>query len=580
MNKVLEAVNAGKEQMSVAEVFLEALMDRGIEYVFANAGTDFAPVIEALVAANHAGKKVPNFVTVPHENVAIAMAQGYFRVSGKPAAVMVHVSVGTANTICGVMNANRDNIPVLIMAGRTPLTESGDIGSRNNSIHWGQENFDQGGMLREFVKWDYELRTGQPVEEIVARALDIAMSEPCGPVYLTLPREVLGGVANKERKLARARPLGNAPMIPPPEVIEQAAQMIAKAEYPLIIAGKVGARVGATEALDSISKKFGLPVVQIAAPSMLSDHPMNLGFKVDPFLAKADLVIVVESAVPWLPRLTKPNKIAKFIHLSPDPQFMNYPSRSFEMDIAVAGDPVRCLNMIEAALELSSDTNAEQIKLRAAKITKIHDEQTEKRKVALENSAGQTPISPPFVAAILNKIKADDSIVLSELGINVSHVEHKVPLSYISGGQAGGLGYGLGMALGAKLAAPERDVILFVGDGSYMFGNPTPAHFTAIAENLPTLTVVMNNSQWFAVRRATNVMYPNGKAIKANTMPLTDLNPSPNFAKTMEACGGYGEEITDPDKLEDAMRRGLAMVRAGTPVLINVRTKAGGRDDA
>ena len=122
---------------------------------------------------------------------------------------MVHVTVGTANAICGLMNAARDNVPLLLAAGRTPLTETGHIASRNRSIHWGQEAFDQGGMVREFVKWDYELRDGQPVDAVVDRALDIAMSEPRGPVYLTLPREVLarpgGRDAPRHRAAARRR---------------------------------------------------------------------------------------------------------------------------------------------------------------------------------------------------------------------------------------------------------------------------------------------------------------------------------------------------------------------------------------
>src|SRR3954468_13509024 len=180
-----------------AEAYIARLGERGIEYVFANAGTDFAPIVEAL---SHTGSaKVPRFMVVPHENVAMAMAHGYYRIAGKPAAVMVHVTVGTANALCGLMNASRDNVPVLLAAGRTPLTEGGSIASRNRSIHWGQEAFDQGGMLREYVKWDYELRAGQPVEAVVDRALDIAMTEPRGPVYLTLPREVLTAPAVNSR---------------------------------------------------------------------------------------------------------------------------------------------------------------------------------------------------------------------------------------------------------------------------------------------------------------------------------------------------------------------------------------------
>ena len=176
------------------------LAERGIEYVFANAGTDFAPVIESLAMNANGRRKFPSVIIVPHENVAMAMAHGYYKIAGKPAAVMVHVTVGTGNTVNGLMNAARDNIPILLAAGRTPITETGHIASRNRPIHWGQESFDQGGMVREFTKWDYELRAGQPVAAIVDRALDIAMSEPRGPVYLTLPREVLSDAATAPRR--------------------------------------------------------------------------------------------------------------------------------------------------------------------------------------------------------------------------------------------------------------------------------------------------------------------------------------------------------------------------------------------
>src|SRR3981081_4905112 len=217
-----------------AEAYIRRLAERGIDYVFANAGTDFAPIIEAISRNAGGDRKIPKFITVPHENVAMAMAHGYYRACGKTAAVMVHVTVGTGNTINGLMNATRDNIPLLLAAGRTPLTETGHIGPRNRSIHWGQESFDQGGMVREFVKWDYELRDGQPVEPLVDRALDIAMSEPRGPVYLTLPREVLTDRSVAQRR-ATVRPLGSLAPEPAWAAVEEAAGIIAKAEFPLIV---------------------------------------------------------------------------------------------------------------------------------------------------------------------------------------------------------------------------------------------------------------------------------------------------------------------------------------------------------
>ena len=194
----------------------------------------------------------------------MAMAHGYYRTCGKPAAVMVHVTVGTANAMNGLINAARDNIPLLLAAGRTPLTETGHISSRNRSIHWGQESFDQGGMVREYVKWDYELRGGQPVDAVVDRALDIAMTEPRGPVYLTLPREVLTDSAVAPRR-DTVRPLGSLAPEPAWAAIEEAANLIAKAEFPLIVTSSIGRDPAAIDALAALAEEFALPVVQSEA---------------------------------------------------------------------------------------------------------------------------------------------------------------------------------------------------------------------------------------------------------------------------------------------------------------------------
>jgi acetolactate synthase-1/2/3 large subunit len=323
-----------------ADAYIARLGERGIEYVFANAGTDFAPIVESL--ARNAGKdtKSPRFLVVPHENVAMAMAHGYYRTCGKPAAVMVHVTVGTANAICGLMNAARDNVPLLLAAGRTPITETGNIASRNRSIHWGQEAFDQGGLVREFVKWDYELRAGQPVDAVVDRALDIAMSEPRGPVYLTLPREVLAAPATHARR-ATVRPLGVPTPEPPHAAVEEVAQIIAGAEFPLIITSSIGRDPAAVGELAKLADEFALPVVQNEARdfNLPSDHAMNLGFDAKPWLAKADVIIVLESVVPWIPAAGGPRPDARIINISSDPLAVRYPFKEIEADLLIAGDP-------------------------------------------------------------------------------------------------------------------------------------------------------------------------------------------------------------------------------------------------
>src|SRR5690349_6676397 len=205
---------------SVAEAYLALLAERGVEYLFANAGTDFAPIVEAYAKAAHSGQPAPKPLLATHENLAMSMAHGYAAVSGKVPAVMVHVSVGTANALCGVFNAARENVPILFTAGRSPLTEQGLAGARDTYIHWAQEMFDQAGMLREMVKWDYELRNGVQLETVVDRALSLATTPPEGPVYLSLPREVLAEPLPGFGYEATSRLAAASPPAPDPTAIE------------------------------------------------------------------------------------------------------------------------------------------------------------------------------------------------------------------------------------------------------------------------------------------------------------------------------------------------------------------------
>ncbi len=171
-------------------------------------------------------------------------------------------------------------------------------------------------------------------------------------------------------------------------------------------------------------------------------------------------------------------------------------------------------------------------------------------------------------------MKSEDAIVISELGAPLPMLELSEQTTYMGALLSGGLGFGMGAALGAKLAAPAREVIVSVGDGSYMFGNPIPYHYVARAENLPTLTVIANNLSWHAVRQSTLDVFPDGQAAKANVMALTELKPSPDYEKVIETCGGRGEKVEGPGELVPALRRGLEAVHAGTPVTLNVMTQA------
>src|SRR5437773_12407971 len=166
------------EAETTAEAYLELLKDRGIDVFLGNAGTDFASLVEAFARFETESGRAPRPLVLPHAFVAVSMAHGYYAAGGRPAAVMVHVNVGTGNASTAIITASRANVPVLMSAGRTPVTEEGQPGSRDLHIHWAQESFDQAAMLREYVKWDYELRMPAQVESVVDRALEVMLSEP------------------------------------------------------------------------------------------------------------------------------------------------------------------------------------------------------------------------------------------------------------------------------------------------------------------------------------------------------------------------------------------------------------------
>lgn len=558
-----------------AEVYLAQLARRGVEYVFANAGTDFAPIIEAL-SGQSSSTKYPRFITVPHENLAMSMAYGYYRATGKIAAVMCHVSVGTANTICGVMNAARDNIPILLAAGRTPLTETGHIASRDRQIHWGQECFDQGNMLREFVKWDYELRAGQPADTVVDRALDIAMSEPRGPVYMTLPRETLADGPIRSSKPVSGVATGVVSAAPDPAAIEEAAKLIAGAKFPLVITSSAGLTTAGFHAFSSLTRKCVLPVVQQDAytNNLPSSHDMHLGYEMSKaMMEKADVILVIETKVPWSPQHMQPKASTKVIHIAPDPLMgRQIPFHGFKYDLSIAGSVPLALPMLEKAIlaaQAGKEKSRDERKAAIAELRAAYLAQSAKN---LEASKTRKPLLGMYVADCVNQLKAKDAFIISELGLPVRYLELDEPNSFVGGTLAGGLGLGLGAALGAKLGAPHREVITSVGDGSYMFGNPLPYHFVQRTEKLPILTIVTNNLQWYAVNRATVAVYPKGKAASANQMPLTMLDPSPAFEKMVEPCGGFGAKVESPEDVMPALKKAFDAIRSGTPALLNVIT--------
>jgi acetolactate synthase I/II/III large subunit len=568
-----------KQAGNVAGAYLALLADRGVDYLFGNAGTDFAPIIEAYAHAAQAGIAVPRPILATHENLAVAMAHGYGMVSRRVPAVMVHVSVGTANMICAALNAARENVALLLTAGRSPLTEAGLLGSRDGYIHWAQEMFDQAGMLREIVKWDYELRNAEQLTTVVDRALAIAASEPRGPVYLTLPREVIAAPAAAPPAAAPspARLAAAAPAAPDAGAIATAAGIIARAQRPLIVTANAGRDPLAFAALAAFAERFALPVVQHRPRylSLASSHPMNLGYDPARWVPKADAILVLESDVPWLPGKAAPAEGCKVIHAGLDPLYTRYPIRGFPCDLAITGSARAILADLTTALQESVE--AKSVAGRKRWIADERATLTAAWQAARERAARKAPPDPDWVSHCIGRAKDADTIVINEYTLFIEHCSFEAPDLYFGSSSASGLGWGPGAALGAKLARPDRGVIAVVGDGAYMFSNPAAVHHAAALHELPVLFVVMNNSMWGAVERSTRAMYPHGLAVASNAPPFVGLGQLPAFERICEAAGGYGERVDDPAALPAALERALSVVKGEKrQALLNVICGPGG----
>ena len=548
---------------TAADAYLGLLAARGVDYLFANGGTDFAPVVEAYAKGRALGWRMPEAVITPHENLGVAMAQGYTMITGRGQAMMVHVGVGTANALNGLINAARQNIPLLFSAGRTPLTESGDLpGARNNFIHWAQEHFDQGGMLREFVKWDYELRNGQQLETIVDRALSIAKSEPMGPVYLSLPREVLAQTMGEFTYTTPSRQHAAAPAFPNGDAVGEVAALLAGAENPLIITNAAGREPKAWSALGDFAERYAIPVVQYRNRymSLPSNHPMNLGYVLKPLLDNADVILAIDVAVPWLPASDKVRDDAKVIHMGPDPLHGYVPVRGHPCDIALACATAEGLHVLNETMAEHEARAKLRIDKRRGSLADNWKTMREGWRKKLESVKGQTPVHPAWITHCINEIKGENTIVIKESPLMPEYMNFSKPATMLNAGAASGLGHGLGCALGAKLAARDRLVIGTHGDGSYMFGNPVASHYVGAEQGLPVLTVIFNNQRWQAVRRATVDLNREGYAAKSSHQPITFLDSVTNYQKAVEVADGYGEKVTDPNDVLPALERGLRAV--------------------
>jgi acetolactate synthase-1/2/3 large subunit len=553
---------------TASTAFLEALQEAGVSVIFGNFGSDHPALLEAIAEARAHGRPIPQVITAPFEMVGLHAAHGYAQVSGKAQAVVVHVDSGTLSLAGGIHNASKGRAPVLIFAGLPPFTQEGELrGSRNEFIMWLQDVADQRGIVRPYVKYEAELRTGTNIKQMVHRALQFAQSDPKGPVYLTGAREVM-----EEKSKPVKIPLSSFAPIRPMGLTEDAVAEILSdlqsAKRPLIATSYVGRQPEAVRELVRLCHRLGIGVYESCPVAMNypQDDALYQGVQWnEPFqnqaLADADVVLVLDSDVPWIAAHNKPSAKAVVRHVDLDPLKTDIPLWYLPTTAAYAADSLTALRQLNAALE-HRKVNEAKVKDRRAHWGKLHAERAAKLKAAEAMPRGG--ITVPYLVSRIRHHGGPEAIYLNESVTNFpavcNHLVCTRPGSFFTSG-AGSLGWSGGAAIGTKLAAPDRDVIAISGDGTYMFGVPGSVQWMARQYRAPYLHVVLNNRGWNAPRFSALAVHPDGYASKANSLDIA-FDPPPDYAGIAAAAGGaHAAKITQPEEVDTAIAESLRVVR-------------------
>lgn len=553
LNNIAESNSVG---MTAGGAIFQRLKTLGVDYVFANSGTDFPPIIEGLAEAMASGADVPTAVAVGHEHAAMGMAHGYFLISGFPQAVMLHTNVGLANGAIGAINAACEHIPLMLLSGRTPTTESGRFGARTVPIGWGQEMRDQTALVREACKWDCELRAPEQIFELLDRGHAIASSTPKGPVYISLPREVLCEAVDAERATANPQ-FSPALSAPAPRDIEAAADLLANSKRPLIIAQRGAGDDLSFDAFSEMVRAWGIPVCTWWATSLAisTEHECHVGADPGPWLQDADVVLVLNSLAPWWPDRHPLSPSAAIINMGPDPIFSKHPVRNFRSDLSIAGELAISIPQLAEAMHARLPASSLAGERRIEIESKSRAEHDDLRKSAF---APRSAITKAFVSAVLSDVLENvESSVFSELGAMLGTLKRTKRNSWFQEPHSGGLGWSFPCAIGASLADPERLCVAVMGDGSYIFSNPVACHQICESLSVPVLAIVLNNEGWGAVRQSVTQLYPDGLAAKLNRMPLTSLSPSPNFTMVAAASRAFAKRVEDPSALSEVLEKAV-----------------------
>ena len=492
------------------------------------------------------------------------MASGYTRMTGRMQAVLLHAGVGVMQGSMGIHGAYQGEVPMLVCSGES--STYGEVTELDPGPQWLRNLSIVGGpnrLVEPFTKWSSRVTDSSVLYETVARAGELAQRTPMGPAFLNVPIETMLEEWSPSQPLKRRH---GAPVSPPdPAAVAEVADLLCRAQSPVIVADSAGRTPEGFNALVSLAESRGIPVFEGEGPTYNNfpkNHPLHHGYDLKREMDRFDLFLVVGNRAPWYPPSAGPSATVVVIDEYPIKEYMVH--QDLQADLYLEGSLPVTLQALDAAVRERSGG--------APPALPPHPNPVWERYGVLGAGVdAASPIDPGFLCNTISGTLPSNTVFVDETILHRAQILRRIawdnPLSYMR--PAGGLGQGLGIALGAKLAAPDRPVTALIGDGSFLYNPITQSLGVARESDLPILIVVFNNASYAAMKSLHHSFYPEGTAVQTGIYHGVDI-PGPDYSELARPFGGHGERVENPARLADALREAQAAVDSGRVAIVDV----------
>jgi acetolactate synthase I/II/III large subunit len=560
-----------------AEALLELFRTQGTDYIFCSPIAAWAPLWEALAKRQATTNiETPKYLNCRHEILAVGLASGYYKATGRAQAVLLPTGLGVLHGALAVRSAFHEHIPMVIIAPDT-LTH-GAVAGLDPGPEWPTLLVDLAGPVRNsetVTKWGKEIKTGGDLAADVRRAWYFAESVPRGPTLLSVPFDILmSQVEQPHGNKAKASLL-----VAPTDSLQEVADLLMRSRSPLIVTEHAARTPQDQAALVAIAEHVGSPVFEYWMPLYVNfprAHPLYAIDPIETHLADADCILVVGAHGPWHPQETPLPEDCTVIQIEEDPLRPRAPYWGFRTDHCIAGDVGSNLAQLAALLKARA-SSAEEARRIADRTAHWHAHNAAGQAEAAkerETVSSNERIHAALLFDTLHRMLPDRSVIVDEIVAQVpamiKHLFRERDFSHVRG-WAGALGTGMPTALGVKLARPRDMVVCVIGDGAFSY-NPVPACLGLAQQyGVPILVVICNNQGYVSQEWNLYKYFPSGYASRDNNPYGRVIEPTPDYAAMAPAFGAHGECVTDPVKLESAIGRAIAAVEQGHLALLDVR---------